>query len=339
VEKVDSRPSASNFSTVAILPVTDDVPLAAFTMELYHSALAIRTTLCLTSDQIRKSLGPSALDRNNEFRLSSWLGQQEDQYRLVLYQCDNGLTPWTLRCIRQADVILIVALADQEPTVGKIEKQLESLAIRTQRELVLLHKEGEQRPSNTVLWLNMRSWCSNHHHIRCPKRMFTRKSQQRMMEMYRKRMENEPSIHSDFSRLARFLTGTSIGLVLGGGGARGCAHIGMIRAITEAGIPIDMVGGVSIGAFMGALWCMEKNVTTVTQLAREWARKMTSVWRQIVDLTYPAAAMFTGAGFNKTIREAFNDTRIEDLWLPYFTITTDITNSSMRVHTHGTLPL
>lgn len=86
------------------------------------------------------------------------------------------------------------------------------------------------------------------------------------------------------------MTGRSVGLVLGGGGARGAAHIGMIKAIQvnitsllylqiikffvlqEAGIPIDMVGGVSIGAFMGALWCHEKNIVTVTQMAREWAR-------------------------------------------------------------------
>nr|CAD7460761.1 unnamed protein product [Timema tahoe] len=46
----------------------------------------------------------------------------------------------------------------------------------------------------------------------------------------------------------------------------------MLDYSREAGIPIDMVGGVSIGAFMGALWCMEKNVTTMTQKAREWSK-------------------------------------------------------------------
>lgn len=91
-------------------------------------------------------------------------------------------------------------------------------------------------------------------------------------ELYSKVLTSEPNVHSDFSRLARWLTGTSVGLVLGGGGARGAAHIGMLKAILEAGIPIDMVGGVSIGAFMGALWCMEKNITTTTQKAREWSR-------------------------------------------------------------------
>ena len=50
-------------------------------------------------------------------------------------------------------------------------------------------------------------------------------------ELYTKVLKSEPNIHSDFSRLARWLTGTSVGLVLGGGGARGAAHVGMIKAI------------------------------------------------------------------------------------------------------------
>lgn len=83
---------------------------------------------------------------------------------------------------------------------------------------------------------------------------------------------SEANIHSDFSRLARWLTGNSVGLVLGGGGARGAAHVGMLKAIQEAGIPVDMVGGVSIGAFMGALYCYEKNMVGVTQKAREWSK-------------------------------------------------------------------
>lgn len=115
-----------------------------------------------------------------------------------------------------------------------------------------------------------------------------------------------------------------------------------------------MVGGVSIGAFMGALWCQERNITTVTQKAREWSKvkrstsptisfecfffylkKMTQWWRQILDLTYPMTSMFSGRDFNQTIKSTFGDTYIEDLWLPYFTITTDITASCMRIHTHG----
>ena len=62
---------------------------------------------------------------------------------------------------------------------------------------------------------------------------------------------------------------------------------------------------------------------------------MTQWWRQIMDLTYPMTSMFSGKDFNKTIQQTFGDTYIEDLWLPYFTITTDITDSCMRTHRHG----
>ncbi|KAF2894224.1 hypothetical protein ILUMI_11949 [Ignelater luminosus] len=334
---LDSRPSQINFSTVALVAVSDDVPLTAFTYELYHCLCAIGPTLRLTSDVIRKTLGVSIMDPNNEYRLTTWLAQQEDQHKIALYQCDLTFSAWTQRCIRQADCILIVGLGENAPSLGKVEKETQRLAVRTQRELVLLHHEGGPRPNNTVAWLNMRSWISWHHHIQCPKRMFSRKSLYRINDLYSKVCMSEPNIHSDFSRLARWLTGKSVGLVLGGGGARGAAHVGMIKAIQEAGIPIDMVGGVSIGAFMGALWCQEKNITTVTQKAREWATKMTQWWRQILDLTYPVTSMFSGRDFNQTIRSTFGDTFIEDLWLPYFTITTDITASCMRIHSHGSL--
>jgi lysophospholipid hydrolase len=72
--------------------------------------------------------------------------------------------------------------------------------------------------------------------------------------------------------MARFLTGTAIGLVLGGGGARGCAHVGMIQAMHEAGIPIDLIGGTSIGAFMGALWADELNIKGYIDRSSAWCK-------------------------------------------------------------------
>ncbi|KPJ14559.1 Neuropathy target esterase sws [Papilio machaon] len=251
---LEPRSSQHTFSTVAVVPVGDDVPLTAFTYELYHSLSAIGPTVRLTSDVIRKLLGLTIMDPNNEYRLSSWLAQQEDKHKVALYQCDPSLTQWTQRCIRQADCILIVALGDKQPSIGK-----------------------------------------------------------------------EAGIPIDM------VGGVSIGAFMG---ALWC----MERNITtEAGIPIDMVGGVSIGAFMGALWCMERNITTVTQKARDWSQKMTQWGKQLLDLTYPATSMFSGRQFNATIRGTFGDVHIEDLWLPYFTVTTDISSSCMRIHRHGSL--
>ncbi|XP_030062468.1 patatin-like phospholipase domain-containing protein 7 [Microcaecilia unicolor] len=335
--KWDAGNPASNLSTVAILPVSEDVPLMAFTLELKHALSAVGPTLLLTSDNIKQRLGSAALDSLHEYRLSNWLGQQEDNHRIVLYQSDSTLTPWTQRCIRQADCILIVGLGDQEPTVGELEKMLENTAVRAQKQLVLLHKEDGPPPSRTVEWLNMRSWCSAHLHICCPHRVFSKRSLPKLIEMYERVCQKQLDRHCDFSRLARVLTGNAIALVLGGGGARGCSQVGIIKAVKESGIPIDMIGGTSIGAFMGALYAEERSYNRMRIKAREWAMSMTSVLNKVLDLTYPITSMFSGAGFNKSIRCIFQDKQIEDLWIPYFTITTDITASAMRVHTDGSL--
>lgn len=77
-------------------------------------------SLRLTSEVIRKTLGAAIMEQSNEYRLTSWLAQQEDQHRIALYQCDNSFTPWTQRCIRQADCILIVGLGESNPVVGKV---------------------------------------------------------------------------------------------------------------------------------------------------------------------------------------------------------------------------
>ncbi|KAK5931794.1 hypothetical protein CgunFtcFv8_003561 [Champsocephalus gunnari] len=335
--KWDVGNPASNLSTVSILPVSEDVPLTAFTLELQLALSGIGPTLLLTSDSIKQRLGAAALDSVHEYRLSSWLGQQEDIHRIVLYQSDFTLTPWTQRCIRQADCIIIVGLGEQEPTVGELERMLEGSAVRAQKQLVLLHREDGPPPKGTAEWLNMRSWISRHHHLSCPRRVFSRRSLPKLRELYQRVFEKGPDRHSDFSRLARVLTGNSIALVLGGGGARGCSQVGILRALNEAGIPVDMVGGTSIGSLMGALYAEEKSNSRMRVRAREWAMDMNSFFKKIWDLTYPVTSMFSGASFNSSVSSVFKGKQIEDLWLPYFNITTDITASCMRAHTDGSL--
>uniref|UniRef100_A0A8C5WLQ8 lysophospholipase n=1 Tax=Leptobrachium leishanense TaxID=445787 RepID=A0A8C5WLQ8_9ANUR len=322
--KWDSGNPASNLSTVAILPVSEDVPLTAFTLELKHALSAVGLTLLLTSDNIKQRLGSAALDSVHEYRLSSWLGQQEDIHRIVLYQSDYCLTPWTQRCIRQADCILIVGLGDQEPTVGELEKMLENTAVRAQKQLILLHKEDGPPPFRTVEWLNMRSWCSGHLHLCCPHRVFSKRSLPKLIEMYERVSQKPPDRHCDFSRLARVLTGNAIALVLGGGGC-----VGIIKALIESGIPIDMVGGTSIGSFMGALYAEERGFNRMKIRAREWCMVSTNCHICIMHTVY-----IGGPPIPPYIR---NTCLLQDLWIPYFNITTDITASTMRVHTDGCL--
>ncbi|XP_029300290.1 LOW QUALITY PROTEIN: patatin-like phospholipase domain-containing protein 7a [Cottoperca gobio] len=335
--KWDAGNQASNLSTVTVLPVSEEVPLTAFTLELQHALMAIGPTLLLTSDVIKQRLGAAALDSVHEYRLSSWLGQQEDIHRIVLYQTDYTLTPWTQRCIRQADCIIIVGLGEQDPAVGELERMLEASAVRAQKQLVLLHREDGPPPKGTVDWLNMRSWISRHFHLFCPRRVFSKRSLPKLLELYQRVLLKPADRHSDFSRLARVLTGNAIALILGGGGARGCSQVGIMRALCEAGIPVDLIGGTSIGSLMGAIYAEDRSYSRMRMRAKEWAMGMTSVFKKVLDLTYPVTSMFSGAAFNSSISNVFKSKQIEDLRLPYFNITTDITASAMRVHTDGSL--
>ncbi|KAJ2358170.1 phosphatidylcholine and lysophosphatidylcholine phospholipase, partial [Coemansia sp. RSA 2618] len=142
---------------------------------------------------------------------------------------------------------------------------------------------------------------------------------------------------SDFARLARYLCGKSVGVVLSGGGARGIALLGVLQAFEEAGIPVDMIGGTSIGAFMSGLYARTADSVAIHGPLKAFARRMSSTWRFVLDVTYPILAYTTGREFNRAVWKVFRDAEIEDLWLPFFCITANITQSRSEVHTTGLL--
>ncbi|XP_031755196.1 neuropathy target esterase isoform X1 [Xenopus tropicalis] len=270
-EYIDPGNLASNLCTVCVLPCNSKVPLTAFTLELKHALNAIGPTLVLTSDIIRARLGAHALESTHECQLSTWLAQQEDLHRIVLYQTEPLITSWTVRCIRQADCILVVGLGGEDPALGELEIFLESSPVRALKQLVLLHHTEGPAPSGTVEWINLRSWVSGHFHIQTPRRVFTKRPLHKVHELYSKVFQTEADRHSDFSRLARALTGNTIALVLGGGGARGFAHVGVIKALEEAGIPVDMVGGTSMGAVVGGVYAEELKAAQTKHRTSKWA--------------------------------------------------------------------
>jgi len=140
---------------------------------------------------------------------------------------------------------------------------------------------------------------------------------------------------SDFARLARRLCGKSVGIVLGGGGARGIAHLGALRALEEYNIPIDYIGGTSIGAFIGGLYARDVDLIASEGRAKQFSSRISNIWRMLSDLTWPVVAYTTGHEFNRAVYKAFYGLHIEDMWLPYFCNTTNILTSRMGIHETG----
>lgn len=357
--------STVNLRTVAVLPVTAGVPVTEFGNRL-HSALmqigVVNGVTTLNQAAIFNHLGRHAFSRMGKLKLSQYLADLEERYGMLLYIADTNVnSPWTQTCISQADCILLVGLAEGSPSIGEYERFLLGMKTTSRKELVLLHAERYSPPGLTRRWLRNRMWINGgHHHIQmsflntaipepAPQiRRFGNALKQRVqilqaeIQKYTSRRIRQSPLYSsstpfkgDFHRLARRLRGKSVGLVLGGGGARGIAHIGVIRALEESGIPIDIVGGTSIGAFIGALYARDADVVPMYGRAKKFAGRMGSMWRFALDLTYPSASYTTGHEFNRGIFKTFGNSQIEDFWLQFYCNTTNISKSRMEIHDSG----
>ena len=125
--------------------------------------------------------------------------------------------------------------------------------------------------------------------------------------------KNRSHCMKDFERLRRYLLDERFGLVLGGGGAKGFARIGVIQALEDANIPIDCIGGTSMGAFIGTLYAKELNYMNVYTNAKKLAKVARSKLNPH-DLTYPFVSVFSGSSLNEAIKSIFKNLRIQNLF-------------------------
>ena len=313
---LNERASRDIIRSLALVPIREDFDFDHFTHTLATALNALQSTMVLNREfigqQLNISLERDPLDSSDQLKLLTWLEEQEQRYPLIIYQCDNKNSEWTRRCLRQADRVLLVGNAERSPELGEIETTLldsETPVTEALKELVLVHQDRNRRPQNTAAWLAKRD-LRLHHHI--------------------------ASHHiPDYERLARMLTGNAICLTMSGGGVRGVAHIGILRAWREAGIPVDAVGGTSFGAGMAA------------QYALEWdSRKMLDVTRKFTfakgkhkfcDYTFPIVSLFGANGGQYAVKFVAEGMNIEDLWLNYFCVSTDLIMAELMVHRDGPL--
>jgi predicted acylesterase/phospholipase RssA/CRP-like cAMP-binding protein len=243
-----------------------------------------------------------------DHEVTAWLDEQERCHDYLLYVGERGGSAWTSRCVRQADRILLVVNADALPNRERVAARLAALGLPragTRTELVLVQPADRAAPSDTEAWLSA-TGLNIHHHVRRGQ-------------------------YADVERLARFLSGRAVGLVLGGGGARGFAHIGVIRALHEAGVPIDAIGGTSMGAVIAAQYAMRQDEAGLRALNR-------STWidaNPLKDKTLPVVALLACRRLDRMVADMFADTQIADLWLPYFCVSTDLTRAEVKVHDRG----
>jgi NTE family protein len=279
--------------TVAIVPLGPDAD---------HCGVAHDLARSLLDDGHRALL----LDHGSAAHTSEWFDAAETASDLVLYCAEPSDNAWTKLCLRQSDRVLLIASSASRYAPSKwLADQLNQL--RQPLDLALL----------------------DHGSASCG----------RAVERWRERLRLDAICHirrhnaEDVARLGRVLRGAAVGLVLSSGGARGFAHLGVVRALREAKIPIDLIGGCSMGAIVGAAVALEWDDAEI----RERLRHAFAKSNPVNDYTFPFVALTKGQKLVRLLKEQFGSVRIEDLWRPYFCVSTNLSAGTLAVHRDGVL--
>lgn len=319
LKRSTARPPVRKPATICLLPVTEGVDLRAFANGLASELERWGAGTLETRERIDARFGRGAAeatrrDSDTYHRVTAWLDEQEFADHFILLLAD-GNSEWTRRCLRQADEVLLVANADAPRALHPLEHLCMGAGSVThaRQTLVLLHDAKRAHPSGTGEWLARRPVAA-HVHVR-------------------------PSLTRDMARLARIVSGNAVGLVLAGGGARGFAHLGVYKALEEAGIEIDFVGGTSMGAIVAAYISLDHSAEALIRFVRKtFARNPTG------DVNFlPLLSLIKGARIKAATAQAVVDatgsleTDVADSWRTLYCVASNYSSAREMVITRGRL--
>ncbi len=286
---------------VAIEPRTIAIVPASKGVDTQKIARRLRTHIMRFGDKVHV-LGDQATNYSAE-----WFAERERRHDFILMAASDGDVDWLSVCARQADRVLVVADVDERGNADIPKALLTERARHQLLDLVLLHGSNKPSASGTAHWRAARP-STRHFHLR-------------------------HGVDGDWARLARVLCGRANGLVLSGGAARGFAHIGVIRALEDAGVPVDFVGGTSMGGVVGSCLALEMPADEIA--ARVRATFVDT--NPVSDYTLPFVGLVRGRKVERLLEEKFGDWRIEDLWRPFYCVSSNLTHGGMHVHREGLL--
>ncbi|MEO5753647.1 MAG: patatin-like phospholipase family protein [Chthoniobacterales bacterium] len=313
-----SEKPVPNVVNLAVVPLADGVAagelLESLTAELQaqgQTVLHLTSAMVDTAAQRTGAAQATAADHEAHRWVIGYLEQLEERYSLIFYEADATVTPWTLRCLRQCDEVLLLADISGKTELSEVERCClhgENPPITARQTLLLRHRKAGTWATGTPAFLAARPRVYRHFHLR---------------QGYRQ----------DVARLARFLGGRAVGLVLAGGGARGLAHIGVYRALEEAGVEIDAFGGTSIGSLLAASMACDLRWKEVFH-----ANRGESLGNPTRDVNFlPLISLLTGRKLERILAARTKGACIEELWQPFFCISSSLTRAREVEHKRGDL--
>ncbi|MBV9634366.1 MAG: patatin-like phospholipase family protein [Methylobacteriaceae bacterium] len=307
-EMTERRRNPRRFSQVRTLAVigggADNAIPPRFIDRWRAVCMARPGTRVLSASDLDGQLGGSHKD---EFSIAAWLTESETACDLVVCIADAALTEWTKCVLGNANQLLIVVEGASAATLNPVETFAFGLFPPSRRKLVCLHERRTGVCAPASGWLSDREVAMVHHLA----------------------LEDD----KDLYRLRRFLTGDAVGFVAGGGGAHGPAHIGIYKALCERGFVFDIFGGASVGAGMVAGFAQLEPPEAVDAGVHELFIRRRAFRR----MTFPRYSLIDHVTFDRALQYLYRQTSIEDLWLPYFAVATDLSEQTLRVIRRGPL--
>ena len=234
------------------------------------------------------------------------LNALERQYQTILFIADDELTPWSEKVLRHADMVLAVGQFDADPGLSPLEQRAAEHLAPDAIRLVLLHAHRSEI-RGTARWLDQRS-VAMHHHVALDDA-------------------------ADVERLHRFVNGTALGFVACGGGALCAAHVGVYKALIEAGFRFDIMGGTSAGSAMTAAFALGGDPDHVNRAVHDIFVSHRAMGRY----TWPRYSLLDHRHFDDQLARYIGHSDIEDLWIPYFAVSTNLSRNSLHRHRRGDL--
>ena len=238
---------------------------------------------------------------------TNYFDELETRNDIVMLLANIGDTAWYKLVQRYADRLWLFARSDARPSTPLLPDDPSPARQFRLVDIVMLHHGGIRKAAESLEWKNAAGAARILHW--------------------------RGLAQDDSERMARIMAGRSVGLVLSGGGARGFAHIGVVRALREARCPIDFIGGASMGAVIAACvacgWDDEEIDMRI--------RKAFVDSNPLSDYRLPVVALVKGKRVENRLQEHFADRLIEDLQTPFFAVSTNLTQGAYRIHTHGRL--
>lgn len=288
-----NRRTAPKVFALVATSPTIDLELRAKALQKSLAALGVKSRIV---EEIEGDEKPSA-----------FFDQLEAENDIVLLISTMGDNAWYRLAMRQADRIWVVARADAKPSYPLFPESDSPAQSLKLVDVLLLHHGAERRACRPADWLDASGGARVFHWHK---------------------IDGE---HCD--RLARTIAGRSVGVVFSGGGARAYAHIGVVRAMRELGIPIDFAGGASMGAVIAGCVAMGWDDDEIDMRIR----KAFVETNPLADWNLPVVGMVKGHRVNARLQEHFGEAEIGDLEMPFFAISTNLSDGAYRIHRRGLL--